>query len=98
MSTRSPPKEQLFTITTLQKKKTGCEGKATVQRIQSEGDDGNMKRNWWQSPLLSFSSFEISLSGPDQAAITADYLVFKMIYICYKRQDFERRAPRKNLG
>ena len=61
MSTRSPPKEQLFT--TLQKKKTGCEGKAAVQRIQSEGDDGNMKRNWWQSPLLSFSSFEISLSG-----------------------------------
>ena len=53
-----------------------------------------MKRNWAVSSPSVHSRFHY----PDQAAITADYLVFKMIYICYKRQDFERRAPRKNLG
>ena len=64
----------------------------------------NSVRRWWwkheeklvavSSPLLQF----IRDFTPDKASITADYLVFKMIYICYTRQDFERRAPRKNLG
>ena len=60
-----------------QKKKTGCEGKATVQRIQSEGDDGIIVT---EEKLVAVSSPAVHprFHYPDQAAITADYLVFKM--------------------
>ena len=63
----------------------------------------NSVRRWWwkhEEKLVAVSSPSVHsrFHYPDKAAITADYLVFKMIYICYTRQDFERRAPRKNLG
>ena len=60
-----------------QKKKTGCEGKATVQRIQSKGDDGNIVT---EEKLVAVSSPAVHsrFHYPDQPAITADCLVFKM--------------------
>ena len=98
MSTRSPPKEQLFT--TLQKKKTGCEGKAAVQRIQSEGDDGNMKRNW----AVSSPSVHLRFHYPDRIKLPSQLTTLSLkwfIFVIHRsgqRQDFESRAPWKNLG
>ena len=67
-----------------QKKKTGCEGEATVQRIQSEGDDGNIVT---EEKLVSSPAVHSRFHHPDQAAITADYLVFKM------KEEVTRNSP-----
>ena len=71
------------------------------ERLQFKEFSQKVMMETWRETggsLLSSPSVHSRFHYPDQAAITADYLVFKMIYICYTRQDFERRAPRKNLG